>query len=136
MSRTARQIAIGKYLRRYYYARTAQIRNAVVPHDRDGSITREALRSMLALGDVRRHEPRILEQGRTTAPPIWILTQHGSCELAAATGDGSLMLNVEPTFKDWLSLNHYLRAHNPPRDHRRRHRAAGLRETTCAHFRA
>ena len=42
-----------------------------------------------------------------TAPPIYVLTMKGSCELAAQTGDCSLILTVEPTFRDWMSLNHY-----------------------------
>jgi hypothetical protein len=108
MALTARFIGILTALRRYFYLRTADIRDMVVPADADGSITRECMRNLLKLGFVRRHEPRLLEVGRMTAPPIYVLTLAGSCALATETGDCSLMLTVEPTFRDWLSLSHYL----------------------------
>lgn len=107
MTLTPRQIEILKALRRYFYLRTAQIRDLVIPADKDGSITRECLRGLLRHEFVRRHEPRILEQGKTTAPPIYILTLAGSCALATQSGDCGFLLTIEPTFRDWLSLHHF-----------------------------
>lgn len=83
------------------------MRDVVIPADKDGSITREVLRTLLKPALIRRHAPRILEQGRTTAPPIHVLTQRGAAELAAATGDVGKLLPFEPGFRDWMSLHHF-----------------------------
>jgi len=107
MTLTPNQLAVLKALRRYFYLRTAQIKDLVYPRDKDCSVTRECMRRLHGIGFVRRHEPRIVEMGKMTAPPIFILTQKGGCVLAAETGDTSDLLTVEPNFSDWLSLNHY-----------------------------
>lgn len=102
-----RFIQILRALRRYFYLRTAQIRDLVIPHDKDGAMTRDCLRQLLALGHVRRHFPQMCEDGKQTAPPIFVLTQNGSCVLAEAMGDSRLVLLSEPMFRDWMSLNHF-----------------------------
>lgn len=103
----ARLVAILRLLRRFYYLRTAQIRDWIAPHDKDGSITRDCMRTLLAPAFVRRHHPKMVDGMTGTAPPVYVLTLKGSCALAEATGDSSLLLTVEPTFRDWMSLNHY-----------------------------
>ncbi len=104
---TPKLVAILLVLRRYFFMQTAQIRQAVAPADKDGSVTREQLQKLLALHYVRRHQPRILELGKATAPPVFLPTVLGSCALARETGDIGHILQVEPTFKDWLSIHHY-----------------------------
>ena len=107
MQLSPKLVAILRVLRRYFFATTAQIRDAVAPSDKDGSVTREQMRKLLAHGYVRRHEPRLLEHGKTTAPPVYLPTIKGCCALATSTGDVNHILQVEPTFKDWLSIHHY-----------------------------
>lgn len=107
MSLTPNRVRVLRFLRRYYYARASQVRAALFPQDKDGSVTRENMRKLLGPGYVRRHEPRLLEEGRATAPPVYVLTLRGASVLAAETGDASLLLAVEPTFRDWMSLNHF-----------------------------
>lgn len=107
MQLTQRQTAILRALRRYWYLRTAQIRDLIVPADSDGSITRNVMRTLLQLGYVRRHEPCLIEPGKFRAPPIYVLTIKGSNALAVATGDCAQILGVEPSFRDWMSLHHY-----------------------------
>ncbi len=115
MALTSRQTIVLRALRRYWYLLTLHIRELIAREegrqgwDRDGSITREVMRSLLALGYVRRHEPHPPGDSRTKGPPIYILTQRGSCALARETRDTSDILTVEPTFKDYMSLNHYCR---------------------------
>lgn len=104
---TPRKIAILRCLRRYFFLRASQIRDLVIPHDKDASITRDCLRRLHAEKLVHRNDPRMVNPLTNTAPPIYVLTQKGSCELAAATNDCSLLLTVEPNFRDWMSLNHY-----------------------------
>lgn len=104
---TQRQTAVLRLLRRYFYLRTAQVRDALVPHDTDGSITRGVLRKLEHAGLVRRHQPKMVEPLSNAAPPVFVLTLKGSNVLAAETGDCSLLLTVEPTFRDWMSLNHF-----------------------------
>lgn len=106
---TPKQILILSALRRYFYMTAALIKMAASPKgDKDGSVTREQLRRLVAMGYIRRHEPRILEYGRTTAPPVFLLTIAGSCALAQHTGNLNHVLQVEPTFKDWISIHHYV----------------------------
>ncbi len=107
MAVTARDLDILRLLRRYYYLRTAQIRDVVAPHDDEGSITRGRLRKLQEAGYIRRHQPKMTDGLSATAPPIFILTIKGSAVLATETGDCSQILTVEPTFRDWMSLNHY-----------------------------
>lgn len=104
---TPRHVAILRALRRYFFMPAALIRDATAPTDKDASVTRENLRRLLPLGYVKRHEPRFLEFGKATAPPVYLPTIKGSCALAAATGDVNLILHVEPTFRDWISIHHY-----------------------------
>jgi len=107
MTLTPRHTAILRAQRRYFFMTTAQIRDASAPADKDGSVTREHLRKLLALGFTKRHEPRFLETGKATAPPVFLPTVKGSCALAVATGDVNDILHVEPTFRDWISIHHY-----------------------------
>jgi len=105
---TTRDLDIYTFLHRYFYARTTQIRAAVIPQDKDGSITRGRLRPAEKAGDVRRYQPRLVDPGDPqTAAPIWILTQRGCATLARATEDTRFLRHAEPSFKDWMSLNHY-----------------------------
>lgn len=96
-----------RHLRRYWYQRNSQIRDAVAPDDRDGSVTRARMRKLAGLGLVRRHDPKMIDPVSGQAAPIWVLTVKGSNWLAATTGDCSLLLSAEPSFTDWMSLNHY-----------------------------
>src|SRR5262249_54197624 len=80
---------------------------AVAPNDGDGSTTRGVLRKLEQGGLIRRHQPKMVAPLSNSAPPVFILTLKGSNVLAAETGDCSLLLIVEPTFRDWMSLNHY-----------------------------
>ncbi len=105
---TPKHVAILTALRTYYFMPAALIRDVSSPNDKDVSVTREALRRLLALGFVRRHQPRLLEFGKTTAPPVYLLTTSGACALAAETGNVDHLLQVEPTFKDWISIHHYV----------------------------
>ena len=58
MDLTQRQIDILNFYRRYFYGLTAQARDAVIPDDRDGSITRENQRALLKFGFIKRHASR------------------------------------------------------------------------------
>lgn len=108
MTLTDRDIAAFHFLRRYHYARTPQLRDAHFPADKDGSVTRGRLRLCEKEGYVRRNNAQVVDPlDPQTQSPIWALTLKGSAALARATGDVSLLLKSEPSFKDWLSLNHY-----------------------------
>ncbi|MFO0935751.1 MAG: replication-relaxation family protein [Gemmataceae bacterium] len=106
MSISSRQIAVLKPLRRYGYLRTNQIRDLVIPHDETGSITRSVMRKLVALRLVRRHDAKLVDENGST-PPTYVLTHEGSSVLVAHCNDPSLLLDVEPKFTDWMSLNHY-----------------------------
>jgi hypothetical protein len=104
---TPRQIDVLKLLRRYFYLRTAQVRDALIPHDGDASITRSVLRKLEHAGLIRRHQPKMVEPLSNSAPPVFVLTLKGANLLAAETGDCSVLLTAEPSFRDWMSLNHF-----------------------------
>ena len=95
----ARLLVILTVLRRYFYLRTAQIRDVVLPADKDASITRECMRRLLGLGFVRRYEPKLIDGQTGTAPPVYALTLQGACALAQQIGDCSLGLAFEPNFR-------------------------------------
>lgn len=108
MTLTARDIAWMGFLRRYYYARTSQISEAYFPADADGSVTRSRVRLAEREGYVRRNHSQVTDPlDPRTQSPIWALTLKGATALARATGDASLVLRAEPSFRDWLSLNHF-----------------------------
>ena len=95
-----------RLLRRYVYLRTNQIRDALIPHDDDGAITRGRMRKLAAAGLVRRYQPKLVDELGTT-PPVFVLTLKGSSVLVAECNDRTQLLEVEPKFDDWMSLNHY-----------------------------
>ena len=108
MTLTQRDVGTLEFLRRYFYARTPQIRDARFPADKDGSVTRGRLRLAEKEGYVRRSGAQVVDPlDPQTQAPVWALTVKGSAALARATGDASLLLKCEPSFKDWLSLNHF-----------------------------
>lgn len=106
MSLTPRDLAILRMLRRYFYLRTNQIRDALIAHDDDGAITRSRLRKLAGAGYVRKYQPKLVDELGTT-PPVFVLTLKGSSALVAACDDASLLLTNEPKFDDWMSLNHF-----------------------------
>ncbi len=108
MTLTPRDIAILRLLRRYFYLRVTQIRDAVAPHDDDGSIIRGRMRKLAAAGLVKKYQPKLLDLNGSVAP-VFVLSAKGSNILTAETGDASLLLHTEPNFADWMSLNHYSR---------------------------
>ncbi len=114
MALSRRQLTTLRALRRYWYLRAAQVHDLIARDenradwDKDNSITREVMRSLLALNFVRRYEPHPPGDPRTKGPPIYVLTTSGSCALAQETRDVADVLAIEPTFRDYSSLQHYL----------------------------
>ncbi len=106
MTLTDRDYRILRYHLRYFYLRASHLRTLVAPHDNDGSIVRARLRKMLTAGYVRRYEPKLADPNHGLAP-IYAATVKGANALLAKTGDPSVALSVEPTFADWMSMNHY-----------------------------
>lgn len=105
---TERDKQIYKFLHRYFYARAHQVRDAVIPSDTDGSITRGRLRAAEKAGDARRYLPKHIDPNNPqTTAPIWILTQQGCATLAKALGDTTFLRAAEPSFAAWMSLSHY-----------------------------
>lgn len=115
MTLTPRQAVTIRSLRRYWYLRAAQVHDLIAraegrtDWDRDTSITRQVLRDLLREQFVRRYEPHPPGDPKTKGPPIYTLTMKGSCALAQYTKDVTDILPFEPTFKDYHSLQHYLR---------------------------
>lgn len=111
MALTPKQRATLLRLRRSFYCRTAQIRKELIrlgllKKDDDGAHTRGIIRSLEKLGYVRRYNPKLIGDGGTVAP-IFVLTILGSAALAQDLNDCSMLLTVEPNFKDWMSLDHH-----------------------------
>jgi hypothetical protein len=97
-----------KAQRRYFYLRTEQTRDVIsFGKDKDKSVTRGYIRSLLKDRLIARHEPRLIPAGQKTAPPIHTLTCKGSSVLAAQTGDTNDLLLAETSFRDWMSLHHF-----------------------------
>jgi hypothetical protein len=107
MTLTPRQLDVLRLLRRYFYLRTSQIRDRVIPHDGDGTMTRGVLRKLQAAELIRRYQPKMIDPLSGSTAPIFVLTIKGSAVLATETSDCSNLLIVQPNFSDWLSLNHY-----------------------------
>jgi hypothetical protein len=61
---------------------------------------------MLAAGYVRRYEPKLADSDHGLAP-IYAVTLKGVNAVLAKTGDMSLARATEPTFADWMSMNHF-----------------------------
>jgi hypothetical protein len=73
-------------------------------------IMRGRVRAFVADGLVRSPDKQIFDkQDPETAAPVYALTIKGSAVLARLTGDASYILSVEPSFKDWNSINHHRR---------------------------
>jgi len=105
---SARDINVLKLLRRYYYARARQVQQRLVPNDDDCSITRSILRRLLSAGLLRKHVPKMVDplSMNNSAAPIYTITMKGASVLASITNDSSCLLNSEPGFSQWMSLNH------------------------------
>jgi len=107
MTITARILAILMILRRFKFVTTAQIRRWCVPTDKDGSVTRDALRKMLAAGLARRFKAEVHNPHVTSSVPVWTPTEAGCCLLAAKTGDPSFILDAMPNTNAWTMFAHY-----------------------------
>lgn len=105
---TPRVIAILRVLRRYKFVTTAQIRRWCVPNDKDGSITQEVLRKMLAVGVARRFRAEVVNPLVTPGMPIWTPTEAGCCLLATKTDDASQILDALPNTTNWTQFAHYV----------------------------
>lgn len=92
----------------YKFLTTAQIRNWCVPNDKDGSITREVLRKMLAAGLARRFRAEVNNPLVTPSMPIWTPTEAGCCLLATKTGNASHLLDALPSTSNWTQFAHYV----------------------------
>jgi len=108
MNITPRVLDILRELRRYKFLTTAQIRRWCVPHDKDGSITREVLRKMQAAGLARRFRAEVTNPMMTSSSPVWTPTEAGCCLLATKTGDASLILDALPNTSNWTQFCHYV----------------------------
>lgn len=99
------RVEILKVLRRYCVLTARQIRNRILAHDADVSITRAHLRKLVAAKLVRRYQPRILDPlGNGTTAPVYALTLKGASFLVAITGDSRWMLTAEVNFSNWMSV--------------------------------
>jgi hypothetical protein len=112
MALTPKQLTALRLLRRYFYLRTAHfkgefIRLGLLRKDDDSAVTRGVLGQLeRKLGFIRRHEPKMVNENGHPAP-IFVLTVKGAAALAQELNDCSMLLTVEPNFRDWMSLNHY-----------------------------
>src|SRR5207302_9355452 len=102
-----RKIDFLKWLRRYHYLLTAQLRDLVIPGDKDCGTTREILRDLRKYSLARKAQAEVVDPAHSSTAPVWTITIKGSCVLAEATGDVTQLLTVEPNFRNWQLLNHY-----------------------------
>lgn len=107
MTITARILAILMILWRYKFVTTAQIRRWAVSTDKDGSVTREVLRKILAAGLAKRFKAEVHNPLVTSSVPIWTPTEAGCCLLATKTGDPSYILDAMPNTNAWTMFAHY-----------------------------
>ncbi len=105
MTWTPRDELFLRTARRYKFLLASQYRRWLVPHDKDGSITRQELRKLEAARLLRRLRTEVAGPLSTTAP-TWVITEAGACLLAAKTGDASLLLDAVPNTNDWQNNGH------------------------------
>lgn len=107
MTITERVLDILLLLRTVKYATTSVIREWCVPNDRDGSVTREIMRKMIAAGFVRRYKAQIVDPLASSTAPVFVPTQSGCSVLATTRKDMSLLLDYEP-LPTWQQFPHYV----------------------------
>ena len=107
MTITERILAILLTLWRYKFVTTAQIRRWCVPTDKDGSVTREVLRKMLAAGLAKRFKAEVHNPLVTSSVPIWNPTEAGCCLLATKTGNPEFIVDSMPNTNGWTMFAHY-----------------------------
>ncbi|GEM_PF-3377985 len=108
MQPTPRDWQICQALFRYKFLLTSQIRDVVLAHDADCSITRRRLRRMEYGKLVRRRGAELGNTPNITTAPIWTLTEHGACRLGTETGDERYFTFQEPK-SPWINLTHNVR---------------------------
>lgn len=106
---TERETAILKLLLQFVYLTAAIIRDVLIPADEDCSTTRGVLRKLERLGLIKRNNPKLVDDLSGTTAPIWTITMKGADLLFTLTGDPAMLLTVEPSYRDWMSLNHHVR---------------------------
>src|SRR5258708_5403425 len=106
---SARDLNVLKFARRYYFFRARQVQSRLVPRDGDCSITRSILRRLTQAVLLRKHQPKMIDTlaGNNSAAPIYTITAKGASVLAAEANDAGYLLTAEPSFSQWMSLNHY-----------------------------
>src|SRR5262245_45559853 len=104
---TPRVLTILRLLRRFKFLTTRQIRDWVLSHDKDGSITREIMRKIRQAGLAHRLKAEVHDPLATSSVPVWVPTEAGCCVLASHTGDASLLLDCPPNTSSWTQFAHY-----------------------------
>ena len=108
MTITDRVLHVLRVLRRYKFMTAAQIRGLCVPHDKDGSITREVLRKMRDAGLAQRRQAEVVNPLSSSNAPVYLPTEAGCCLLATKTGDIGLLLDAVPATAAWQSYAHFV----------------------------
>jgi hypothetical protein len=101
-----KRIDILKSLRRYPVQYAAQLRDQILPHDKDASLTRGHLRKCVAEELVRKYHPKLV-LGVGSVPPVYTLTCKGGSVLATVTGESEFLIKAEVSFASWMSVHHW-----------------------------
>jgi protein involved in plasmid replication-relaxation len=75
---------------------TQQLRAALFPADKDGSVTRERLRKLEAAGLLQRRRAEVANPFVTSTMPVWIITQQGMYEGLVPRSAGSKLCLILP----------------------------------------
>ena len=106
MTITDRVLHFLRVVRRYKFVTAAQIRDLCVPHDTDGSITRDVLRKMRDAGFIQRRQAEVVNPLSSSNAPVYLPTEAGCCLLATKTGDMGLLLDAVPAAAAWQNFAH------------------------------
>lgn len=107
MNVTPRVLEILRLLRRFKYLTRELIQKWCVPHDKDGSITREIIRKMTAAGLAKRFRAQVVDPLANSTAPVIVPTQAGCSVLATMMNDMSLLLDHDPP-PAWQSFSHFV----------------------------
>jgi hypothetical protein len=94
-------------LRRYKFLNRRLIQDLFFPRDKDGSVTRDALRKLRDRGLVKTVRAEGGVPDSTSTAPVYVPTEAGCCVLARHRGDMNLLLDCQPNTRAWVNFTHY-----------------------------
>lgn len=108
MHLTPRALQVLRFLRRFKFVDRALVQRCFFPKDRDGSVTREFLRKLVAAGFARKLRAEVADPLTTSTAPVYVPTESGCCVLATHAGDMGLLLDCAPNTRAWVNLRHWV----------------------------